>query len=84
MKRVTKLKILKVVETLVFSFWYSIGLNTIILMFLHSLDITIKHHILYFLACWFMMMFIETFCYRIKEIFFDDVIGDEINKEKRA
>lgn len=86
MKKTTKLRLLRVLEVFLRSFWNSIGLSIVLRMIIDSTNIKIEKPILFLLGCLFAMMFIEIMFIRFKEVlndtFYDDMDkAEEIERE---
>ena len=77
MKKTTKLRLLRVFEIFIRSFWNSIALSVALRMIIDSTNIKIEKPILFILGCLFAMMFIEVMFIRFKEVlkdtFYDDI-----------
>lgn len=84
MKKTTKLRLLRVFETFLRSFWNSIALSVALRMIIDSTNIKIEKTILFMLGCLFAMMFIEIMFIRFKEVlkdtFYDDI--EKMEKEE--
>ena len=84
MKKTTKLRLLRVLEISVRSFWNSIALSVALRMIIDSTNIKIEKPILFMLGCLFAMMFIEIMFIRFKEVlkdtFYDDI--EKMEKEE--
>ena len=84
MKKTTKLRLLRVLEVFICSFWNSIALSVALRMIIDSTSIKIEKPILFLLGCLFAMMFIEVMFIRFKEVlndtFYDDI--DKMEKEE--
>lgn len=86
MKKTTKLRLLRVFEVFLRSFWNSIGLSVVLRMMIYSTNIKIEKPILFTVGCLFAMMFIEIMFIRFKEVlndtFYDDMDkAEEIERE---
>lgn len=86
MKKTTKLRLLRVFEVFLRSFWNSIALSVALRMIIDSTNIKIEKPILFLLGCLFAMMFIEVMFIRFKEVlndtFYDDLDeAEEIERE---
>lgn len=86
MKKTTKLRLLRVFEVFLRSFWNSIGLSVVLRMIIYSTNIKIEKPILFTVGCLFAMMFIEIMFIRFKEVlndtFYDDLDeAEEIERE---
>ena len=86
MKKTTKLRLLRVFEVFLRSFWNSIGLSVVLRMIVYSTNIKIEKPILFMVGCLFAMMFIEIMFIRFKEVlndtFYDDLDkAEEIERE---
>jgi hypothetical protein len=86
MKKTTKLRLLRVFEVFIRSFWNSIALSVALRMIIDSTNIKIEKPILFLLGCLFAMMFIEVMFIRFKEVlndtFYDDLDeAEEIERE---
>jgi hypothetical protein len=85
MKKTTKLRLLRVFEVFLRSFWNSIALSVALRMIIDSTNIKIEKPILFLLGCLFAMMFIEVMFIRFKEVlndtFYDDL--DEVEEIER-
>ena len=86
MKKTTKLRLLRVFEVFLRSFWNSIGLSVVLRMMIYSTNIKIEKPILFTVGCLFAMMFIEIMFIRFKEVlndtFYDDLDeAEEIERE---
>jgi hypothetical protein len=86
MKKTTKLRLLRVFEVFLRSFWNSIALSVALRMIIDSTNIKIEKPILFLLGCLFAMMFIEVLFIRFKEVlndtFYDDLDeAEEIERE---
>ena len=86
MKKTTKLRLLRVFEVFIRSFWNSIGLSIVLRMIIYSTNIKIEKPILFLLGCLFAMMFVEVMFIRFKEVlndtFYDDMDkAEEIERE---
>ena len=86
MKKTTKLRLLRVLEVFLRSFWNSIGLSVVLRMLIYSTNIKIEKSILFSVGCLFAMMFIENMFIRFKEVlndtFYDDMDkAEEIERE---
>lgn len=77
MRKTTKLRLLRVFEIFLRSFWNSIALSVALRMIIDSTNIKIEKTILFMLGCLFAMMFIEIMFIRFKEVlkdtFYDDI-----------
>ena len=82
MKKTTKLRLLRVLEISVRSFWNSIALSVALRMIIDSTNIKIEKPILFMLGCLFAMMFIEVMFIRFKEVL-NDTFYDEIEKMEK-
>lgn len=86
MRKTTKLRLLRVLEIFLRSFWNSIALSVALRMIIDSTNIKIEKPILFLLGCLFAMMFIEVMFIRFKEVlndtFYDDI--DKAEKEEIA
>lgn len=84
MKKTTKLRLLRVFEIFLRSFWNSIALSVALRMIIDSTNIKIEKPILFMLGCLFAMMFIEIMSIRFKEVlkdtFYDDI--EKMEKEE--
>ena len=84
MKKTTKLRLLRVFESFLHSFWNSIALSVALRMIIDSTNIKIEKPILFMLGCLFAMMFIEVMFIRFKEVlkdtFYDDI--EKMEKEE--
>ena len=86
MKKTTKLRLLRVLEIFLRSFWNSSALSVALRMIIDSTNIKIEKPILFMLGCLFTMMFIEIMFIRFKEVlndtFYDDMDkAEEIERE---
>ena len=86
MKKTTKLRLLRVLENFLHSFWNSIVLSVVLRTIIYSTSIKIEKPILFMLGCLFAMMFIEIMFIRFKEVlndtFYDDMDkAEEIERE---
>lgn len=86
MKKTTKLRLLRVFESFINSFWNSIALSIILRMIIESTDNKIENTILFLLGCLFAMLFIEVMFIRFKEVlkdtFYEDMDkAEEIERE---
>jgi hypothetical protein len=86
MKKTTKLRLLRVFEVFLRSFWNSIALSVALRMIIDSTNVKIEKPILFLLGCLFAMMFIEVLFIRFKEVlndtFYDDLDkAEEIERE---
>jgi hypothetical protein len=85
MKKTTELRLLRVFEVFLRSFWNSIALSVALRMIIDSTNIKIEKPILFLLGCLFAMMFIEVMFIRFKEVlndtFYDDL--DEVEEIER-
>lgn len=79
MKKTTKLRLLRVLEVFLRSFWNSIGLSVVLRMLIYSTNIKIEKSILFSVGCLFAMMFIEIMFIRFKEVL-NDTFYDDIDK----
>lgn len=79
MKKTTKLRLLRVFEVFLRSFWNSIALSVALRMIIDSTSIKIEKPILFMLGCLFAMMFIEVMFIRFKEVL-NDTFYDDIDK----
>ena len=79
MKKTTKLRLLRVLEVFLRSFWNSIGLSVVLRMLIYSTNIKIEKPILFMLGCLFAMMFIEIMFIRFKEVL-NDTFYDDLDK----
>ena len=79
MKKTTKLRLLRVFEVFLRSFWNSIALSVALRMIIDSTSIKIEKPILFILGCLFAMMFIEVMFIRFKEVL-NDTFYDDIDK----
>lgn len=79
MKKTTKLRLLRVFEVFLRSFWNSIALSVALRMIIDSTNIKIEKPILFLLGCLFAMMFIEVMFIRFKEVL-NDTFYDDIDK----
>ena len=82
MKKTTKLRLLRVFEIFIRSFWNSIALSVALRMIIDSTNIKIEKPILFMLGCLFAMMFIEVMFIRFKEVL-NDTFYDEIEKMEK-
>lgn len=82
MKKTTKLRLLKVFEIFIRSFWNSIALSVALRMIIDSTNIKIEKTILFMLGCLFAMMFIEVMFIRFKEVL-NDTFYNEIEKMEK-
>lgn len=86
MRKTTKLRLLRVFEIFLRSFWNSIALSVALRMIIDSTNIKIEKPILFMLGCLFAMMFIEIMFIRFKEVlkdtFYDDI--EKMEKEEIA
>lgn len=82
MKKTTKLRLLRVLEISVRSFWNSIALSVALRMIIDSTNIKIEKPILFMLGCLFAMMFIEVMFIRFKEVLNDTFYNDIEKMEK--
>ena len=84
MKKTTKLRLLRVFEISIRSFWNSIALSVALRMIIDSTNIKIEKPILFMVGCLFAMMFIEVMFIRFKEVlkdtFYDDI--EKMEKEE--
>ena len=84
MKKTTKLRLLRVLENFLHSFWNSIVLSVVLRTIIYSTSIKIEKPILFMLGCLFAMMFIEIMFIRFKEVlkdtFYDDI--EKMEKEE--
>lgn len=76
MKKATKLKVIKAIAIIVFSFWNSIPLSIILQIFLYSINVKIENIFLFNLGCWLMMIFADTMCFRFKRLLNDEFYND--------
>ena len=85
MKKTTKLRLLRVFEVFLRSFWNSIGLSVVLRMIVYSTNIKIEKPILFTVGCLFAMMFIEIMFIRFKDVLKDTFYEDmeEIEKIER-
>ena len=85
MRKTTKLRLLRVFEIFLRSFWNSIALSVALRMIIDSTNIKIEKTILFMLGCLFAMMFIEIMFIRFKEVlkdtFYDDI--EKMEKEEK-
>ena len=86
MRKTTKLRLLRVLENFLHSFWNSIVLSVVLRTIIYSTSIKIEKPILFMLGCLFAMMFIEIMFIRFKEVlndtFYDDMDkAEEIERE---
>lgn len=79
MKKTTKLRLLRVFEVFLRSFWNSIALSVALRMIIDSTSIKIEKPILFILGCLFAMMFIEVMFIRFKEVL-NDTFYDDMDK----
>ena len=79
MKKTTKLRLLRVFEVFLRSFWNSIALSVALRIIIDSTSIKIEKPILFLLGCLFAMMFIEVMFIRFKEVL-NDTFYDDIDK----
>ena len=82
MKKTTKLRLLRVFEIFIRSFWNSIALSVALRMIIDSTNIKIEKPILFMLGCLFAMMFIEVMFIRFKEVLNDTFYNDIEKMEK--
>ena len=86
MKKTTKLRLLKVVETFCNSFWNSIALSIGLRIIIESTGNKIENTIMFLLGCLLAMLFIEVMFIRFKEVlkdtFYEDMDkAEEIERE---
>lgn len=82
MKKTTKLRLLRVFEVFLRSFWNSIALSVALRMIIDSTNIKIEKPILFMVGCLFAMMFIEIMFIRFKEVLKDTFYDDMEEAEK--
>ena len=83
MRKTTKLRLLRVFEIFLRSFWNSIALSVALRMIIDSTNIKIEKPILFMLGCLFAMMFIEVMFIRFKEVLKDTFYDDMDKAEKK-
>ena len=82
MKKTTKLRLLRVFEVFLRSFWNSIALSVALRMIIDSTNIKIEKPILYMVGCLFIMIVIEIIFLRFKEVLNDTFYEDMEEIEK--
>ena len=82
MKKTTKLRLLRVFEVFLRSFWNSIAFRVAIRKIIDSTNIKIEKPILYMVGCLFIMIVIEIIFLRFKDVLKDTFYEDMEEIEK--